>query len=567
MGPSRTNPKTGQILDADIVFDESMVRYARERFRRTAGAEDSLKLLQSGARQAWLKLYAADVPSMVLEGPELNRLLKKIQAEVPTDRVVPQTERLPIGPEPSNLLKHQCHLGQGMQRQLALAAALLDADEKTDEDGKVPEELIAQMIKHIVMHEVGHTLGLRHNFKASTMLGLEDINNPEITRTRGVVGSVMDYSPVNLAPKGGKQGDYFSTTLGPYDYWAIEYAYKPISGSEETELAKIASRVAEPDLAYGTDEDLFYNPDPRINQWDLGDPLEYSKQRLSVAEQRLENLSDRVVKKGEGWQRARYAFNLLLGEIADSAAQSAQYVGAEYTYRDHRDDPDARTPLQPVPAAKQREAMTLLRDHVLSASNFRFSPELLRRMPPEYWSHWGFSNSWKFQYPIHEQVLAIQQVVLSRFLDPDVLLSLQNIELHAEPGEEVLKLPEVFDALSDAIWSELPKDLDDTLAETEVTIPTIRRNLQREHFRRLANLVLGKQSGLSLFDLLFGSGAEAPADARSLARAHLRKIGERIHLTVDVKTVKVDPYTQAHLEELQDRIKKVLDASLEVNEL
>ncbi len=80
------------------------------------------------------------------------------------------------------------------------------------------------------MHEVGHSLGLRHNFKASTMLTADQLNDTAITHVKGLVGSVMDYSPINIAPKGKKQGDYYSTTIGPYDYWAIEYAYKPVDG-------------------------------------------------------------------------------------------------------------------------------------------------------------------------------------------------------------------------------------------------------------------------------------------------------------------------------------------------
>ena len=93
------------------------------------------------------------------------------------------------------------------------------------------------------MHEVGHSLGLRHNFKASTMLTADQLNDTAITRSKGLVGSVMDYSPINIAPKGKKQGDYYSTTIGPYDYWAIEYAYKPIDGDEAAELKKIAARL------------------------------------------------------------------------------------------------------------------------------------------------------------------------------------------------------------------------------------------------------------------------------------------------------------------------------------
>ena len=107
---------------------------------------------------------------------------------------------------------------------------------------ELPEEFVGQAIKHIVMHEVGHSLGLRHNFKASTMLKSDQLNDTSITHVKGLVGSVMDYSPINIAPKGKKQGDYYSTTIGPYDYWAIEYAYKPLMGDEASELKKIAAR-------------------------------------------------------------------------------------------------------------------------------------------------------------------------------------------------------------------------------------------------------------------------------------------------------------------------------------
>ena len=91
------------------------------------------------------------------------------------------------------------------------------------------------------MHEVGHSLGLRHNFKASTMLTADQLNDTAITHAKGLVGSVMDYNPINIAPKGKKQGDYYTTTIGPYDYWAIEYAYKPVEGDEAAELKKIAA--------------------------------------------------------------------------------------------------------------------------------------------------------------------------------------------------------------------------------------------------------------------------------------------------------------------------------------
>ncbi len=150
-----------------------------------------------------------------------------------------------------------CQYQSGCQHDFALAAIALaepqpaikpgsakaaEKAEKKPRKDELPEEFIGQAIKEIVMHEVGHSLGLRHNFKGSTMLAADQLNDTSVTHVKGLVGSVMDYSPINIAPKGKKQGDYYTTTLGPYDYWAIEYAYKPIDGDEAAELKKIAAR-------------------------------------------------------------------------------------------------------------------------------------------------------------------------------------------------------------------------------------------------------------------------------------------------------------------------------------
>ena len=120
-----------------------------------------------------------------------------------------------------------------------------------------------------MIHEVGHTLGLRHNFKASALRTMDELNDPEKTRNVGLAASVMDYLPVNISPKGKKQGDYFSLCSAPMTIWAIEYAYKPLPGGTEGEVAelpKIASRSAEPALDYATDEDAHGRPDPLVNR-------------------------------------------------------------------------------------------------------------------------------------------------------------------------------------------------------------------------------------------------------------------------------------------------------------
>ena len=566
MGPSRTNPKTGEILDADIIFDEGMIRYLRQQYVRTVGIPEGMSLLLRGERQGFFKLFAAELPMFEDAQPLLDRVLQENRTALlePFGQSSRQQAAEGLAACPG------CQMGPGMQRQLGLLSAVLAARGELEPGGKVPEKFIAQAIKEVVMHEVGHTLGLRHNFKASSALSLAEVNNPEITAKKGNSGSVMDYLPANIALKGEKQGDYFSPTIGPYDYWAIEYAYKPVDGNEAEELAKIAAKAAAPDLIYGTDEDLMSNPDPRINAFDLGDPLDYAKQRIKLVQTSLDKLQERVVAKGEGWQRAREAFALLLGELAHATALSVDYVGGEYTCRDHRDDPGGRPPMKPIEIAKQREAIRLVQDEILSAKAFQFKPELLRQLAPDHW--YDRFSSGGYQYPVLQRVLSIQRMAVAHFLDGRVLHSVQEAGLHAEPGQEVLQIAEVFNALTDAIWTELPATDADLKKDQKIALSTIRRNLQREHVTRLARLVLGPKpdSGLSLMVLIFGGGGghDAPADARSLARHHLREIDARVGRVLGAtgKNVQIDDASRAHLEEVREQIEKVLKASLEMHE-
>jgi predicted Zn-dependent protease with MMP-like domain len=581
MGPSRTNPKTGEILDADIVFDEGMIRYWRQEYIERSGIPAGMGLLLAGQRQGFFKLFAAELPSFADAEPLLDRMLKENREMYfgPLHAAQRSSDQLSLGPAACS----RCQMGPGMQRQLAVLAAVLAAKGELEPGGKVPEKFIAQAVKEVVMHEVGHTLGLRHNFKASSALSLAEVNDPAVTAKKGNSGSIMDYLPANIVRKGQKQGDYFSPTIGAYDYWAIEYAYKPVDGDEKQELAKIAAKDSAPDLTYGTDEDTFLNPDPRINLFDLGDPLDFAKDRIQMVRASLDKLQERVVAKGEGWQRARAAFSALLGELAHATMLSANYVGGEYTCRDHRGDAGNRTSMKPIEIAKQREAIRLLQDEILSAKAFEFKPELLRQLAPDHWYDDGFFSlmrSGNYQYPVLQRVLWIQRIVLARFLSAEVLGALQEISLQTEPGQESLQMAEVFDALTNSIWTEVPATEADLKKNPKIAVSTIRRNLQREYVIRLARLVVGpKRESIMSFLMLFfademDSGRAAPADARSLAREHLCMIRDRIQRVYNLKNnkdtletwKKIDIQTAAHLVQIMDQINKVLNATVEVNE-
>ncbi len=553
-GPSRANPLTGEILDADIVFDASMIRYWRQEYRTLHNVAEPASLLEA-TRRGWDLL-----PPELYEKAASGALGWDDRLPDPADlRAV--RERL------RGVRQGLCQCGTQRRYELGLAA-LAAADRKAVAPGeKVPDELIQQAVKETVMHEVGHTLGLRHNFKASTMLKYDQLNDTSVTRVKGLSGSVMDYNPVNLAPKGVKQGDYFSTTLGPYDYWAIEYAYKPLDGGthgEREKLQEIARQIAKPGNDFSTDEDMYASSDPLVHVWDLGsDPMKFGQDRIKLTAELMKGMAERVVDKGEGYQRVRDAFDLLLRHYANGSYLVTAYVGGVHMNRDHRGDPDGRDPFVPVQADRQREALRFLQEQVLSDKPFQFPPELLRKLAADRWLHWGSEQALaSVEYPLNRKVLGIQRTVLNHCFDPAVLSRVQDSAAQSRPEEKPLQVAEIFRGITEGVWSDLAPPVD---GKKEVQSSVIRRNLQREHVKKLSDVVLGKRTLVFSIQMFFSAPAPMPPDARSLARMHLREIAGRIAGALNRKDA-VDDATRAHLEECQERIAKVLSASVQVSE-
>lgn len=557
MGPSRANPMTGEILDADIIFDADLIKMWKLE-RKVLGGAAGANMEPASPIQAMDLGWGLDHPLIRRRSPQALGWNEAPRRAVDD----PTAARLWA------IRQGVCQCGSYMGYELGLAAMAMMNRGQAKSTDKLPDEMINQAIKEVVMHEVGHTLGLRHNFKGSTMLPNDQLHDTKITREKGLTGSVMDYTPVNLAPKGTKQGDYFTTTIGPYDYWAIEYAYKPISGDESEELKKIANRVAKAGHDYGTDEDTFLTADPNINRWDLGgDVMKFAQDRITLAEELIKDLPAKVVDEGEGYQRARAALGIILAQYGNGAYLISKYVGGEHAYRDHRGDPDGRDPLVPVTAARQRAALRFLQEHVLNDKSFQFPPELLRRMAAERWYHWGATPS-STDFPVYDRVLSIQKVAMNQLLSPAVLKRIQANSLKTPKDEKPLALSEVFKAVTDGVWSDMPNGNGPAPDKANST-SVVRRNLQREHVKKLSSMVLGpKSSGDDILMILLGGGggADVPPDARSLARQHLRDLNKRIGAMIGDRQANVDETTMAHLEECRERIAKVLDASIQVND-
>jgi hypothetical protein len=510
MGPSRVNPRTGQILDADIIFDGDFLQY-------------------------WRTQYETFTPA-------------SIAALTGWPPAAGEPERRACGGG-----RCACLLFDGHARETALAAtALAAAEPPLSPEEK--ERLVIQGLTLVTMHEVGHTLGLRHNFKGSSLKSLAEINEPGAGGFAST--SVMDYIPANIVPKGSKQGDYYTAALGPYDHWAIEYGYRPIAGgspeAELPELAKIASRSGEPALAYATDEDTNPgDPDPLSNRYDLGrDPLEFARSRAELVAQVMPVIVDRMAIEGEGYQRVRQAFGVLLSAHGQAMSIASRLVGGLYTSRSHKGDANAPVPFTVVPAATQREALALLETRMFAAEPFSFPPELTNRLVATRWLHWGTRPVDREDYPLHEVVLMWQENVLARLLDPLTLSRIQDGELKVARDADAFTVAELLSRLTRAILSEL-----DTVGPGDHTprspaIGSLRRGLQRAYTSRLGSLAMGS--------------TRAPSDAEAIAAEELRGVDARIGALLARGDVTLDSYSRAHLVDMQARIRKVLDARLEL---
>jgi hypothetical protein len=555
IGPSRANPLTGEILDADILFDASMVRYFQQESRVFRDDKGQL-IAPASIIQATRRGWELPVHPLAMRGNPAGWNTKAAGGKVtPEARLWQRLTAAQAG---------YCRCASHKRAEMAFAVLHLAAQAGVKDGEKLPDELLQQAVKEVTMHEVGHTLGLRHNFKASSMVPNDKLHDKEFTKN-GLVGSVMDYTPANIAPVGAKQGYYFTPTIGPYDYWAIEYAYKPIAGDEAEELKKIAEKVADPKLTYATDEDLYGTPDPLVNVWDLGaDPMQFGKDRIKLAQDLMATLADKAVEKGEGYQRLRTAFTLMLYQYGDAAYLAAKHVGGLHVHRDHKGDPNGRDPIVPVAAAKQRQALVFLRDNVLTDKPFNFPPELLRKLAAERWMHWGYEMVFfqGVEYPLNERILSIQKIALDELLSGGTLSRIQNAARSAGKDEKPLTLSEVFRTLSDAIFADLGGAEKAGAAKSSV----LTRNLQRAYLARLAEMVVGpKPDDFGGYFIIIGpsGGGEVPADAKSLARLHLKEIKAKLDAALQAEK---DDTVKAHLDEARERIGKVLSATVTANE-
>jgi Met-zincin/Domain of unknown function (DUF5117) len=513
IGPSRVDPRTGEILDADILVEASIIQSRGNLFRRLSGPEALAEMV------------------------------------TPTLKAVPF-----IRPE------LQCDLAAGVSDGAALMAIGRALDGSLPTYKPFPKAFNEEMLTDVIMHEVGHTLGLRHNFRASTSTPIDKLDDPSWTAQHGMTSSVMDYPTPNISPDPKHQGKFFNTEVGDCDLWMIRYGYGSSGSTDAVVDDAFARKVAdESNMAgheYSTDEDTYPADalDPRTNIFDLGgDPLAFAKERSAYVSAlwKSDKFLDRIVGPEGDYTQLRRATDVLVGQYGISLGLAVKYIGGQYTSRNHRGQPDMKDPLIPVPAAKQREALDFLGERAFAADAFSMDPRLLNSLVNDRWSHWGMPNNFapgfRIDYNFNDKAFAIQNALLQRMLAPATLARMRETESHTATP---FRMSEYFDRMTKMLWGEVGGASPTAFKALEG--PGTRREVQRAYVDQLATLVASPAPG-------------TPDDARALARLQLTRIDARAARVLAAGTPLGD-YTRAHLLEARARIKRSLEATLETDQ-
>jgi hypothetical protein len=457
IGPTHVDPRTGEILDADI----------------------ALESLSSRAIRTVRSQFITD-----------TSFASKATSELPPDA---------------------CQHGQQASEQLGLALDVLEARGVLEPDSPKVKDFVLAYIKDTTMHEVGHTLGLRHNFRSSRWHTAQELTDPELTQTKGNSASVMDYAPINLPKPGHRAGAPFQTTIGPYDYWAIEYGYKALpedSAAAKKALQDIAQRSADPAqtdaLAFGTDEDSALGLDPQALAFDLGnDPVAFAQTRMAIVEDLFQRQSTRTLTPQDDVTLLRRSVSFGLRDLARTSQILLRQVGGVVTRRDAPGS--GRDLLDPLPAAQQRAALDLLTGRFLSPQALKLPPTLLRRLAPDYLDRQeggDGQNGVATDFSVADQLLALQRDIQAHLMSETLAERLlDNIDKTRDKEKAPLTVRELQRTLQEAVWSAVP---------LPPGTDSGRRNLQRDHVNRLAATIVRSNS--------------ARADVRSIMRQQALKL-------------------------------------------
>ena len=389
------------------------------------------------------------------------------------------------------------------------------------------DELMGQLIRFVSSHEVGHTLGLRHNYGSSSTVPVENLRNNSWLKANGHTPSIMDYARFNYVaqPEDKINVDNLMPRIGDYDDWAIEWGYRRFYNYNSPEKEKTfinkwtIEKLQNPRLWFGTESNPF---DPRSQSEQVGDnPMIAGKYGVKNLQRVIDNLEAWSTKPNEDYSVLADRYNQVSGQFSRYLGHVAKYIGGVMETPKTVEQKGAVYEL--VSKAEQKEALKFLNDYAFTTPNWILKKDVLNKIN---------------RTPV-DVVSNLQNGVLNRILMNGVLENLNK-------GESIdINAYSLFDYLQDLksnIFSEL---------KTSSKIDIYRRNLQRSF---VDNLLSKTDSATSASIIRMGSSDNS--DVKALVRGTLRDIRNEASKSASQYS---DSVTKYHLEDLVYRIDKALE--------
>jgi len=386
------------------------------------------------------------------------------------------------------------------------------------------DSLMGQLIRFVSSHEVGHTLGLRHNFGASSATPVEKLRDKAWVEAHGHTLSIMDYARFNYVaqPEDNITEAGLFPRIGDYDKWAIEWGYRlvpgvKIAGEERPVLDQwIMSHSNDKRYWFGNESDP---DDPRSQSEDLGDnAMKAGAYGIKNLRRILPRLVEWTREANSDYDNLQVMYRQLNSQFSLYIGHVVKYIGGSYENLKTVEQPGAVYSL--VPAALQQEAVAFLNAQVFTTPEWLADKNVLSRIGA----------------PPATVIGSLQSETLSRIMSPTVfnkLLVAATIDPHAYSMTDLLA------GLRKGIWNEL---------DTKQPVSFYRRNLQTAYAEKLIAIVLpvtGVKDGPA------ASRGSDNADLVAIAKAELKGLKEKIRLSLPAIT---DSLTRYHLQDVVERI-------------